>query len=200
MKRWMVCAAVVFALAWPATSEASNLGISVNGNFVFQFGANINNFDPTMGPVPPGFGNSAPGTATVVVAEPLVEFGYHAEDPDGMGGVITAHATANFTAQQLIVTYSLIGDYDQASPWTMTFTSAAFTNLALSEVSDTLGVTGSLQGNQLTVVWPSPFLTQTGVPTAVFDLGPRAVPEPASLLLLATGVGAALRYRRRARS
>src|SRR5215217_8118653 len=135
MKRWIGLAAVVCALAWPATSEASNIGISVDGNFGFQFGPNTNLFDPTTGSVPAGFGNSAPGSATVVVAEPLVEFGYHVDESDGFGGLITTDATANFTALQLIVTFSIVGDYDQASPWTMTFTSADFANLMLSEVS-----------------------------------------------------------------
>ena len=186
MKRWIGCAAVVCTLAWPAISEASNIGISVDGHLAFQFGPNTNLFTPT----------------TAVVAEPLVEFGYHAVDPDADGlGVVTTDATANFTAQQLIVTYSIIGDADQVSSWTMTFTSAAFANLMLSEVSDTLGVTGSLEGNQLKVIWPA--LTGGSglpVPTAVFDFSARAVPEPASLLLLVTGLGAALLYGRRARS
>ena len=147
MKRWLGFAALVCVLAWPATSEASLIGISVDGNFAFQSGnPNTNLFTPT----------------TAVVAEPLVEFGYHAVDPDNFGGFITTDATANFTAQQLIVSYSIIGDADQVGLWTMTFTSADFANLMLSEVSDTLGVTGSLQGNQLTVIWAANIPPLTG--------------------------------------
>ena len=196
MKQWMAVAAVVCALAWPATSEASAIGISVDGSFTFPISSN--NFDPANGFVPAGFGNSAPGShAGVTVADPLVEFGFHSVASDGFGGFITTDATADFTAHQLIVTYRVAGDADLLAPWVMTFTSPDFAGFTLSEVSDTLDVTGVLQGTVLMVTWPA--LLSSGVlPTAVFDLESASVPEPATALLVAAGLVAAVRRRRHA--
>jgi hypothetical protein len=196
MRRWIGAAAVVGALvASPAAAEASSIGITVTGSFEFDFSAG-NYFDPANNQVPAGFGNSSPGTNTVVVAEPLTEFGFFAED--NSLGHAEFSSTANFTDQQLIVTYSAVGDIDRLAGWTMTFTSPSFQGWTVSEVSDTLGVSGSLVGATLTLRW-DPVYNPQALPTAVFDLGPAAapVPEPTSLCLLGSGLIALVRYRGR---
>jgi len=68
---WLSLAGVMLLLGSAARADSLN-GSSVSGSLTFA-GSSSNNFNPSIGDVPAGYGNSS-GT-TVTIASPLVEFG-----------------------------------------------------------------------------------------------------------------------------
>jgi hypothetical protein len=68
---WLSLVGVMLLLGSVARADTLN-GSSVNGSLTFA-GSSSNNFNPSIGDVPAGDGNSS-GT-TVTIASPLVEFG-----------------------------------------------------------------------------------------------------------------------------
>jgi hypothetical protein len=176
-----VAIGMVVVSAKPA--DASLIGLSVLGEINFG-GGGTNYYDPANGFVPAGFLNTA--SATVVIADPAQEFGFL----DGAN-----RDTADFTGTQLIVTDQV---FSGAASWVMRFTSAGFAGVTLTELVDSFptgGVTATVVGNVITLSWAG---TNTpGAFRAVYDVA--AVPEPATMLLVGSGLAAALRARRRAR-
>jgi hypothetical protein len=176
-----VAIGMVVVSAKPA--DASLIGLSVLGEINFG-GPGPNFFDPANGFVPAGFLNTA--SATVVIADPAQEFGFQ----DGAN-----RDTADFTGTQLIVTDQV---FTGAANWIMRFTSAGFAGARLTELVDSFpsgGVTATVVGNVITLTWAG--TNAPGSFRAVYDVA--AVPEPGTMLLVGSGLAAALRARRRAR-
>src|SRR5262249_40158403 len=136
MKRF--AALFVFAMVCVLAGMQANaqlLGTTVNGQMLVS-GNPPNYFDSTNGFVPAGFGNSSmPGNPNVVIANPLVEFGYM----DGFNTI-----SANFTGNTLTLTDVSMGS---TAPITYKFTDTVFAGLNVAETSDNFlsgGATGSL--------------------------------------------------------
>lgn len=186
MKKLIAGALSVAALTAASSATAGLLGESVTGTLRFGIGS-TNYFDPANGFVPAGCLNSSPGTATVVIGDPAVEFCFQ----DGANRDV-----ANFGDGSLVITDDV---FINAANWTMTFTSLTaglFTSLSL--VTDTFvpGLTYGLSGDTITVQWAG-----TGSPAAFraeFSIGTAAsVPEPGTLALFGLGLAGFAAVRRR---
>jgi hypothetical protein len=181
-------ALVVALVAGGATTSAATLiGTSVTGSV--KFGINTRNyFDASNSFVPPtGFLNSPPGTPTVTIASPAIEYGF------GFGS--DTKISADFGANTLTLSEQIPAALLEAQHFT--FTDSAFAGLSLTETSDTFshgGVTGTLVGNTLSIEWPGGPIAAPQHVTAVFTF---SVPEPASLGLL--GIAAVTLTARRPR-
>jgi hypothetical protein len=127
----------------PAARGANLLGASVTGDVHFK-NYPSNYYDPLNGfaPVPAGYLNSLPGTYTVTIQDPAIEFGF---------GDNSNLDTADFTETQLIITDVMQGG---SNNWIQTFISPAFRSI--SKVSDTFnqgGVNYTLVDNTITLTW-----------------------------------------------
>jgi hypothetical protein len=157
----------------PTARGANLLGASVTGSIHF---ANYpsNYYDPANGfaPVPPGYLNSLPGTNTVTIQDPAIEFGFWD---------IANLDTADFTDTPLIISDVVKGN--GANNWIQTFTSPVFAGIG--KVADNFegGVNATLVGNTITLTWAGTHATNETL-TAVFNI---TVPEPSTLALLALG-------------
>jgi hypothetical protein len=193
---WLSLAGLVLLVGTAARAD-SLTGSSVNGSLTFS-GSSSNNFNPSIGSVPAGYGNAS-GT-TVTIGSPLVEFG----DQAVQFGVNEDLDTANFTGTSL--TISDLCEFDGCvgnNTFTMTFVDTAFTGLTATQVSDTfaLGDTWSLVGNKLTVTVQGfpPSYPDGQTDSVVIDFAspssgggtgnpPPAMPEPSTLVSLASGL------------
>ena len=187
--RLKVCGLAAIALGLLASSSPAALliGTSVTGNLSFS-GSPTNSFNPSAGGVPAGYLNTA--GPTVTVAEPAIEFGYaDAANWD----------TANFTDNQLLIQDQALSGFVGNSPFTMTFTDAAFAGLMPVLVTNTFSPapTASITGTTLTVSYPASNAT-VNVPNTLaltlYNFAP--VPEPTSMAVLGLGAAGLLRRRR----
>jgi hypothetical protein len=192
---WLSLVGAMLLLGPAARADTLN-GSSVNGSLTFA-GSSSNNFNPSIGDVPAGDGNTS-GT-TVTIASPLVEFG----DLALLFGGDPNLDTANFTDTTLTISDKC--EFDACvsdNTFTMTFVDTAFSGLAVTQVSDSFanGDTFSLVGDKLTVTiqgFPSSF-PEGQTDSAVFNFAssssggsgnpPVGAPEPSSLVTLASGL------------
>jgi hypothetical protein len=181
--------AIVLLLSFAATMSADTVTTGY-----LTFGANpANLFDPIYGFVPAGFANSV--SYINVPISPVAEFG---------AGDLNGFLTATFSigiepdgGTQLAITDSCsLAGCDQKN-FEMRFTNPGYTSL-VQLGNDTFpnmggfipngGISSSLDANFITVSWAGGGLP-AGESLVVFDLGlPSAVPEPSTLILLATGL------------
>jgi len=185
-------AAALGALLISGAANAAGLtGVQVDGTMTIA-GSGPNYFDPAIGSIPPGYGNSA--SASGVTIGSGVEFGY--DDTANLD-------TVNFSDTQLILTDLT---YDSGSaPVSFSFTSltpGAFTGLSLVSSDFTTPLFYSLVGDTITIGWEEAFFTEGRQTfTAVFDVAssPSGVPEPGTWAMMLLGFGAmgvALRRKR----
>jgi len=165
------------ALFVSGTAHAALTGTPVTATLVFS-GSATNFFDPANLFVPAGYGNSGGQPVTIGSG---TEFGFQS---------VSNTDTADFTDSQLIVTDLINGG--TPNPWTMTFTSAAFSSITLNTSSFSPDLTYSLLANTITIHWAGLVTPPPGTSySAVFDIGSgAAVPEPASWALMLLGFGA----------
>lgn len=162
---------------------ADGIGTDVTGSLTFN-GSSTNYFDAANGFVPPGYGNSS-GSTTVTIGSGI-EFGF--SDSVNLN-------TADFTGSTLTITNEVLSP-NIAGLLQMIFTDSAFTGFTLA--SNDLGLTYSFTGNTLTIDRAEG--EYSGVHSTVFNYTTAAspVPEPSTIVLLATGLlGAAGAVRRR---
>ncbi|HZS57476.1 MAG TPA: hypothetical protein VFA65_23960 [Bryobacteraceae bacterium] len=164
-------AAVMAACVMPCSADL--LGTTVTGTLNFS-GLPANYFDAANGFVPTmGYGNSS--DTSVTIADPDVEFG---------AGFPANTDTADFNATQLVLSDMVISA-SRNTPFSMTFTDAAFVGLGLTIISDSFvngGTTATLDDDTLTVSWNGGVVSP-GTLQAIYDLE-LATPEPSSWLLL----------------
>src|SRR5687768_9819517 len=108
-----------------APASAQLVGTSVTGSV--QFGINPRNyFDASNSFVPPqGFLNSPPGTPTVTIASPAIEYGFAS----------STQISADFDASTLTLSEQLPAAVLEAQHFT--FTDSAFAGLSITETLDT---------------------------------------------------------------
>lgn len=162
---------------------ADGIGTDVTGSLTFN-GGSTNYFDAANGFVPAGYGNS--GGSTTVTIGTGIEFGF--------SDTINLY-TADFTGSTLTITNEVLSP-NVASSLQMIFSDGVFTGFTLA--SNDLGLTYSFSGNTLTIDRAAG--ESSGVNSTVFNYTTAAspVPEPGTIVLLATGLlGAAGAVRRR---
>ena len=176
-------AAALVALAISGVANAAGLtGVQVDGTMNI-WGGSTNFFDPGIGYVPSGYGNSTSPSGVTIGSG--TEFGF----ADGANT-----DTANFTDTQLFLSYVSSGG---SAPIAFSFTSltpGAFAGISLVSSDFTVPLFYSLVGDTITVGWDEIFYTQ-GQQTfsAVFDIKPGvggAVPEPGTWAMMLLGFGA----------
>jgi hypothetical protein len=184
-------------------AHALLIGSSVTGGLFDPVSPGVfsteNLFDPVNGFVPPGFGNSTSTTATIPTEFGFLNGGGTVANP-GIDSV-----TASFSDSTLVI--SQVINFQPLSGFRLVFTDPAFTNLLVSETSDSFGMGGlseSLAGDTLTLtVAPNCIIGVgcTGWPasqTADFSFSSSAaIPEPGSLVLFGPALVGLLTIRRR---
>lgn len=155
------------------SANAALIGANVHGTLGFNY--------------PPGTGQF--WNPQNVVVSPGIEYYY--SDNSNVD-------EANFSNTQLIISDNVLAS---SSGWLMSFQSPAFLGAAVSEVSDNFtfgGVNFNTLGDTLTFTWGGTGFK--GQLTAVYDITPASVPEPATLSVFGfglAGLGFMLRRRKR---
>jgi hypothetical protein len=169
ISRFAVGFLFVTALAVPGRANFL-LGTQVTGDMNI---GGTNYFDWNNGFVPAGYGNSQPGSTTVTIADPLIEFGYQ----DGSNTNTVDFTDTGFTLTDVSV--------EGSDPFPYTFVNDAFLGASIAQVSNTFpNLSATLVGNTITLDFEG--LPSPGTYTATFSL--TATPEPQSVFL----VGSAL--------
>jgi hypothetical protein len=187
MKFTLAIAAV--ALVASTAANAQLAGTQVDGTLSFNGNSSFNYFNPGLGLVPAGFGNST--SANGVTIGSGTEFGFSQSG--------TLDITADFTDDQLVFTEELFFTAHY-NPQELTFTSltpGAFAGLSLAS-SNFTGLTYGVSGDTITINWTGAEISRGTQLQAVFGL-PAAVPEPATwamMLLGFAGIGGAMRRKR----
>jgi hypothetical protein len=172
------------ALVLSGAAEAAGLtGVQVDGTMNVSGLGSTNFFDPGLGSIPAGYGNSTSPLAVTIGSG--TEFGY----ADGANT-----DTADFTDSQLILTDISNGG---SAPITFSFTSTTpggFAGLSLVSSDFSVPLFYSLVGDTITVGWEESFFTPRGQQQtfhATFDIAPGAgaVPEPATWAMMLLGFG-----------
>jgi len=171
-------------------SFAGVIGQTITGSLQFN-GGGLNYFSPANGFVPAsGYLNSG-ASATVVAADPAIEWGYS----DGSNT-----DSADFTPTQLI-----IGDFasnvNNNAPATYSFTSAnsgVFTSISLASNNHPGYSSVTLVGNVITVSFVSVGIASEAAGTqftTTFNV--NAVPEPATFAVAGAALAGLIVWRRR---
>lgn len=187
--RLIAVAAIAMSVMGAGAANATLVGTSVTGSVQFPSGTNF--FDPANGLVPAGYGNSSPGTNTVVVTNPgNPEFGFFNNaqltiKADLLTSIltitqITTEGGSGFTAEHFV------------------FTDLGFNTLSLISSTFPTTPTYSLLSNTATIDFAA---FGTGAHTYVSSFRVQteatAVPEPLTLSLFGAGVGGMALIRRK---
>ncbi len=166
-----------------ANANASLLGQDVTGSLIFG-GGGANFFDPANGFGAPFSKNTSTTVEIGNDPPPIVEFRALLDV-----GTTFQDYKADFTDNGLIITNDLT---PPAGGWTMSFTSAAFVGLLLSELSDDFnngGVAAALLGDTVTLVWAGSDVQPVDATAEYSLLAVQPVPLPAAFPLFAGGLG-----------
>jgi hypothetical protein len=186
--------AVVLAAVQPAAADL--IGTQVSGTVSVQGQTTPNFFDPALGFVPSGFGNSAPhGPDNVVISPSITEFGFASDNP--INGI-----AVDFTGTTVTLTWTVTS----IDPLSLTFTDTAFLGQPVTLISSSFpaAITESLNGDVLTFATPVVQAPNVTTVTATYSIGAAPAPGPVvgagvpGLIAACGGLLAWARRRRRA--
>ena len=160
---------LALVLATPSAATTLDGWLDHSGNAA-------NYFDPAVGYVPAGYGNSSSNNGVTIGTG--IEFAFK----DGV-----LFETADFTPTGFTIN-RVVGSPLYITPYTMRFTASDGYFNGLTLLSDSFGGTYSVVGNVFT--YYAPLFVGAGTSSVVFRVAASGVPEPASWAMLIVGFGA----------